>query len=509
MGAAASTGVAAAVASGSDADLKSALDGLTPEAKAKLIAALKTVSASPAVTRVQAALDAIATNSELNACAEVLTKTALKQAAESDARTGEPRPLEGVPIVVKCNIDVDGTLSTASMPGLATWRPHSTAPVAAKLIEAGVVVVAKTSMPEAALFGMGYSPAHGLTLNPCNKAITCSGSSYGTAVCIAAGIVTCGLGTDTGGSLRMPADACGIVGFRPSLGRWSTSGVVPADPTRDTPGPMGATVSEVAKMDAAVTGTPLADYTPADLSGVRVAVPTVAAAPDAPGYKKAIELALAALKAGGAALNEDAADFLELGGECTHERDLCFGPLALDAYFQSHHGCGLTTAGVLDACCHKGTKEFFNDPNAMTRTPPRVMVHSLSEDERKPLVEKYEAELKQHEAVYTKYLDEASADILLLPAGKAPPPKCLPEEESKSMSQLSFMKQPGFFAHYAYGMQLTRLAIPSIALPTAAKHEGLDVPGAPPPAGVLLMGRPRDDVRLLRVALALEAALTA
>ena len=461
--------------------------------------------------RVQAALEAIAKKGELNACAEVLTQSALKQALEADARLasgGKPRALEGLPIVIKCNIDVAGTLSTASMPGLATWRPQSTAPVAAKLVEAGAIVVAKTSMPELALFGMGFSPLHGLTLNPLNNAISCSGSSSGTACCIAAGLVTCGLGTDTGGSLRMPAEACGIVGFRPSIGRYPTSGIVPADPTRDTAGPMGATVGEVTKLDAVVSGTPLASYTPASLSGLRVAVPATALATDVPGFRRALELALTALRAAGAVVNSEASDFGEMVRACKHECDLAFGGLAFDEYLAAHPGCGLTTDGVLDASCTKGTKEFLTDPNAMTLTPPRVMLRELSEAERKPLLEQHEAELRQHEAGYDKYFDDAGADILLLPAAKGPPPKCLSEDEYRAFpNQVAMMMQPGFLPHYAYGMQLTRLRVPSIALPTTARHEGLDVEGPPPPAGILLFGRVQDDLRLLRVALALEAAM--
>lgn len=260
-----------------------------------------------AVARVQASLAAIANNAELNACAEVLNSSALAQAAQADARTAGPRALEGVPIVVKANIDVAGTLSTASTPGLAQWRPQSTAPVAAKLIEAGAIVVAKTSMPEQALFGMGFSPVHGLTLNPTNRAVTCSGSSSGTAVCIAAGIVRCGLGTDTGGSLRMPADACGIVGFRPSRGRYPSSGVVPADSTRDTVGPMAATAAEVALLDSVITGTPHEEYAPRSLKGLRVAVPADAADPPSAGYKQALELVLGVLRRDGAACSTKAA----------------------------------------------------------------------------------------------------------------------------------------------------------------------------------------------------------
>ena len=117
---------------------------------------------------------------------------ALELAAAADAKLleGAPRrPLEGVPIIVKANVDVAGTLSTASLPALADWRPSKTAPIAQRLIDAGAIVVAKTNMPEAALGIWGFSPVHGITKNPINENYTTGGSSAGTAAGIAAGYV--------------------------------------------------------------------------------------------------------------------------------------------------------------------------------------------------------------------------------------------------------------------------------------------------------------------------------
>jgi len=211
------------------------------------------------VERVREALDAIAAlDGDINACCEVLTEQALRMAEEADARlaTNEPRrPLEGLPVLIKANIDLEGSLSTNSMPGLEDWRPENTAPIVTKLIEAGAIPVAKTNMPEAAFGCWGYSPLHGVTKNPFNSKYTTSGSSTGTSAGIAGGMASCGLGSDTGGSLRMPAECCGIVGMRPSRGRYPCEGVVPCNPTHDTPGPMATTVADVAFLDAVLSGT--------------------------------------------------------------------------------------------------------------------------------------------------------------------------------------------------------------------------------------------------------------
>ena len=113
-----------------------------------------------------------------------------------------------------------------------------------------------------------------------------------------------------------------------------------------------------------------------------------------------------------------------------------------------------------------------------------------------------------HVAVVDWLLADAGADVLLMPAAKGPPPRCLTDDEYRAFdSQMAMLRQPGFLAHYAYGMQLTQLRIPSLALPTRARHEDTGVPGPPPPAGLLIFGRVQDDMTVLRVAKALERAL--
>ena len=295
-------------------------------------------SSRTCVARVQACLDSIAAkDGELNCCVEVLAESALKQAADADAKLAggaARRVLEGVPIVVKVNIDVAGTLSTNSMPGLADWRPETTAPVVTKLVEAGAIVVAKSNMPEAAVGAWGFSPVHGLTKNATNPKYTTSGSSSGTASAIAASIVPCGLGSDTGGSLRMPAECCGIAGMRPSRDRYPIDGIVPCNVGHDTAGPMAASVADIAVLDAVLTGEPLASYDAADLSGVAFGVPADLWKDAAAGHKAALELAVAALTKAGAACKRDVADFKPLG-EFKYERHLDFRQAGITAYLDA------------------------------------------------------------------------------------------------------------------------------------------------------------------------------
>lgn len=499
---------------GGDDDPIKAIARALLKPRAQPLSEVQADTSTTCVARVQAALDAIGARSELNACCEVMASSALQQAAAADARLasgGARRLLEGVPIVVKANIDVAGTLTTASMPGLANWRPQSTAPVAARLIEAGAVVIAKTSMPEAAMFGMGFSPVHGVTLNPVNRHVTTAGSSSGTAACIGAGMVAGGLGSDTGGSLRMPAEACGIAGFRPSYRRYPSGGVVPADPVRDTTGPMAASVADLAVLDAAIMGGDLGEYAPAPLEGLGVAVPADVQAAASEGHKRALELALGALRAAGAAVNVAAADFEDLKKleGLAHSSELSHHALALDEYLASHPSSGLTRDGVLGASFHRGVEAFFTDASAWT--PPgttRVMLHELPANERDALLATRDDELRAMEAAYSRYFEAHACDVMVTPAFAGPPAKCLTDAEYRAFpDQLSMLLQGGGRPMMAYVMAFTTLRVPCLALPTPARHEGLDIPGPPPPAGLLLWGRPHDDKKLLKVGIALEAAM--
>jgi len=257
-----------------------ALAQASPNLRTSLPQPMKEIAADTSKTcvqRVQESLDAIEQREgDLNACIEILKKSALEQAAEADAKISSGaarRPLEGVPLLVKGNIDVKGTLSTAAMEGFAGWKPETTAPIAQKLIDAGAIPIAKTTLPEAA-FGMwGWSKLHGLTKNPFNPKHTAGGSSTGSAVGLAAGYAPIAIGSDTEGSMRGPAEFAGVVGLRPTMGRYPDAGIVPCNIQRDTAGMMACTAADVAALDAVVMGAPISDYTPATLSNIKVAVP--------------------------------------------------------------------------------------------------------------------------------------------------------------------------------------------------------------------------------------------
>ncbi len=188
--------------------------------------------------------------------------------------------LAGLPIVVKDNINTRELPTTGGTPALRNVQPAANAPSLQKLIDAGAIVLGKANMHELA-FGItstNLSPFAGPVKNPYDRTRIPGGSSGGTAASIAARIAPAGLGTDTGGSSRIPAALCGIVGLRPSVGNGGaqrrytdTNAVVPISHTRDTIGPMGRTVADVALLDAVISGR--AAPAAIGLQGLRIGVP--------------------------------------------------------------------------------------------------------------------------------------------------------------------------------------------------------------------------------------------
>ena len=178
-------------------------------------------------------LSRIATvNPRLNAVVRVLDDEARSAARAADAKVarGEPLgPLHGVPITVKENIDLAGHPTTWGVAALAQAVVPVDAPVVERMRAAGAIVVGRTNLPDMALRVHTDSSLHGLTRNPWNPGRTCGGSSGGEAVALATGMSAIGLGNDIGGSLRNPANACGIASIRPSLGRVPDARFVPAE----------------------------------------------------------------------------------------------------------------------------------------------------------------------------------------------------------------------------------------------------------------------------------------
>jgi aspartyl-tRNA(Asn)/glutamyl-tRNA(Gln) amidotransferase subunit A len=183
-------------------------------------------------------------------------------------------PLAGIPVSIKNLCDVAGETTLAGSKALGDAPPaKQDAPVVARLRAAGAVIVGSTNMSEFAFSGVGFNPHYGTPGNPADRKRVPGGSSSGGAVSVADRMAMAALGTDTGGSVRIPAAACGIVGFKPTARRVPIDGVVPLSTSLDSIGPLANSVECCAIVDAVFAAEPIAVPEPMPLAGLRLAVP--------------------------------------------------------------------------------------------------------------------------------------------------------------------------------------------------------------------------------------------
>lgn len=198
-------------------------------------------------------------------------------ALESDRLIAAGRarsPLEGLPVSSKDLFDVEGQITTAGSSALRGFAPaNKDAPVIAALRKAGAVIVGRTHMSEFAFTGLGDNPHLPRCGNPADESRVPGGSSSGAAVSVALGQCVAGLGTDTGGSVRIPASFCGLVGFKPTQSRISREGAFVLSPTQDSIGSIANSVSCCALIDQILTGTSPAGVSMLSLKGLRFAIP--------------------------------------------------------------------------------------------------------------------------------------------------------------------------------------------------------------------------------------------
>jgi aspartyl-tRNA(Asn)/glutamyl-tRNA(Gln) amidotransferase subunit A len=211
-------------------------------------------------------------------------------------------PLAGIPVSIKNLCDVAGESTLAGSKALDDAPPaKQDARVVARLRAAGAVIVGSTNMSEFAFSGVGFNPHYGTPGNPADRTRVPGGSSSGAAVSVADRMAVAALGTDTGGSVRIPAAVCGIVGFKPTARRVPIDGVVPLSTSLDSIGPLANSIECCAIVDAVFAAEPIAVPEPMPLAGLRLAVPKHFVMDDLePVVAKAFERALKALAGKGA-----------------------------------------------------------------------------------------------------------------------------------------------------------------------------------------------------------------
>jgi aspartyl-tRNA(Asn)/glutamyl-tRNA(Gln) amidotransferase subunit A len=213
--------------------------------------------------------------------ARTFTRVYAEQAREAAAAQDRLRaagyatsPLAGIPVSIKDLFDVAGETTLAASKALGDAPPATRdAPIVQRLKAAGAVIVGKTNMTEFAFSGVGINPHFGTPGNPGDRSRIPGGSSSGAGVSVADGSSVVAIGTDTGGSVRIPAAFCGLVGFKPTQERITREGAFPLSTSLDSVGPLARTVADCALADAVMAGEEPVVPNALPLAGLRLGVP--------------------------------------------------------------------------------------------------------------------------------------------------------------------------------------------------------------------------------------------
>ncbi len=423
---------------------------------------------------------------DLNTLIDFDAERVLEAARLADLGRGAASPgvLHGLPVVIKDNIDVAGLITTAGTPALRANRARATAPVAEALFAAGAVLLGKANMHELADGITNNNAAFGAVRNPYAPALIPGGSSGGTAAAVAARLCPAGLGTDTGGSVRVPAALCGVAGLRPSAGRYPLAGIVPISHTRDTAGPIARTVADVALLDGVITGTMTAPPVP-ELSGLRLGVPRQPYYVDLdPSLSAVIESALRRLREAGCVLVE--ADLPNLARLSAAASAISYYEQSrdLDAYLQAS-GSALTTAEVARAIASADVRAIF-ETDVLGATAITADAYRAAMDVHRPRLQ----------VEYREYFREHAVDAIVLPT-TALPARPIGED---STVELNGRRVPTFATYLRNTRIMTIAGIPGLSLPAGQTAAGL-------PVGLEFDAPAGGDRALLGLGMAVEAVL--
>lgn len=381
-------------------------------------------------------------------------------------------PLAGIPVSVKDLFDIEGEVTRAGSVALADAPPATTDAVAvARLKRAGAVIVGRTNMTEFAFSGLGLNPHYGHPLSPYRRDVKgderiSGGSSSGAAASVADGMAAVALGTDTGGSIRIPAALCGLTGFKPTSDRIPKQGAVPLSPTLDSFGPIGVSVGCCAMVDRMLAG--LEPRIPArrPLEGVRLGVLTHYVTDSVePAVASAIDAALKHLEAAGAIVSEVRFAPLDRLPEINR-----IGLSSMEAY-----------------AWHRTLLDKHRD-----QYDPRVLVRILkgqpaSAADYLDLVAERTAMLEAAKGMWQRF------DAIVAPTVPIVPPRVADlehDDEAFGRTNALILRNPSAFNF---------LDACALSLPCHARGDA--------PVGLMLAGAPHGDEALLGVGLAVEAVL--
>jgi len=394
--------------------------------------------------------------------------------------------LSGLPIVVKDNTHVAGMPNTAGTAALRNFIPAKNNSSVQRLVDAGAVIIGKSNMHELA-FGVTSNNATFVPVrNFHNPERIAGGSSGGTAVAVAAGIVEMGLGTDTGGSSRIPAALNGVVGFRPSQGRYPAGGVTPISSTRDTVGPIANNVTNTALLDCVITNC-ATKLKAVDLNGLRLGVPRryfyENLSTDVESVTKAT---LAKLVAAGVTLVE-----VEMPGLEAANNGAGFA-VALYEFMQEFpdylqtNSTDVTLAEVVEQMVSADVKATVLS---------QMGEEAIPESAYREAIDRFRPELM---AIYETAFKTYDVAAMILPTA---PVTATPLKTSDETILLNGVESPTFLTLIRNTDPTSNADLPSLTVPSGVDSEGL-------PIGIMLDGPKNSDRQLFNIGLAIESLLT-
>ncbi len=457
-----------------------------------------------AVDLTRAALDRIAaTDDAVHAFLTITADGALAAAADADARlkSGAPAsPLTGIPIAVKDVIATKGIRTTAASKILADFVPSYDATVTQRLKDAGAVIVGKVNCDEFAMGSSNENSAYGTTRNPWNLARVPGGSSGGSAAAVAAGQALAALGTDTGGSIRLPASYTGIVGMKPTYGRVSRFGVVAYASSLDQVGPMTRDVTDCALVLAALAGhdprdstsvdRPVPDYQAAIAGGVagarglRVALPReYFGAGMQPEVEHAVRAAAATFRDAGAVVEDASLPHTEYAIGCYYILAPAEASSNLARYDGIRYGLRAPTdAGLLDL--YRRTRAAGFGPEVKRRIMLGTYVLSSG------YYDAYYLKAQKVRTLIRRDFEQVfkTADVILTPV--APTTAFGIGEKTADPLQM--------YLSDVFMISINLAGLPAIVVPCGADAAGM-------PIGMQIVGPPFGEEVVLRAARAFEA----
>ena len=441
------------------------LSGRTIEELSRALASGATTSRA----LIESALEAIAADGRAFTHVDFAGARAAADASDALRAKGHvPSPLAGLPVSLKDLFDVAGETTAAGSLILRNAPPAAhDAPVIARLCKAGAVFVGRTQMSEFAFTGLGLNPHWPMLPNPHDEQRAPGGSSSGAAVSVARGQATVGLGTDTGGSLRVPAAFCGLTGFKPTQARVTRAGVFPLSPSLDSVGPIANSVACCRSVDALIADAPMATHAPVGLGSLRFAVPLDYLLEELDAQVgRDFDAALARLAAAGAHIERIRVPEFERLPEINAR-----GALVNAEAYEVHRAAGLLLQ-----------RERY-DPNVIARI--EIGERMSGEDVRR--VREARAALMREVAARTK-----AFDALLFPAAATVAPRLTDLTEAQ-----------GFTRANALALRNTVVVnfLDTCALSVPMHDEGA------PPSGLMIVGEHMGDAKLLAIGEAIEGAL--